>query len=209
MLRDNLKNLRKAKGFSQEELAVKLNVVRQTVSKWEQGLSVPDSEMLLRIAAELDTTVNVLLGDTVDAEESSDLKTIAAKLEVLNEQFAKRNETRRKVWRAIFIVIGVLALFALIQMLIKVIWLQIVINSVSNNGSASTAIIGGADGPTSILVATVINLLYVSRIQSFSAAAPSSVDWKMSNSLCETMVSPKRLLFSTLKSQSQTPPFFF
>ena len=155
MLRDNLKNLRKAKGFSQEELAVKLNVVRQTVSKWEQGLSVPDSEMLLRIAAELDTTVNVLLGDTVDAEESSDLKTIAAKLEVLNEQFAKRNETRRKVWRAIFIVIGVLALFALIQMLIKVIWLQIVINSVSNNGSASTAIIGGADGPTSILVATV------------------------------------------------------
>lgn len=155
MLRDNLKNLRKAKGLSQEELAVKLNVVRQTVSKWEQGLSVPDSEMLLRIAAELDTTVNVLLGDTVDAEESSDLKTIAAKLEVLNEQFAKRNETRRKVWRAIFIVIGVLALFALIQMLIKAIWLQIVINSVSNNGGASTTIIGGADGPTSILVATV------------------------------------------------------
>ena len=155
MLRDNLKNLRKAKGFSQEELAVKLNVVRQTVSKWEQGLSVPDSEMLLRIAAELDTTVNVLLGDTVDAEESSDLKTIAAKLEVLNEQFAKRNETRRKVWRAIFIVIGVLALFALIQMLIKVIWLQIVINSVGNIGDASTSIIGGADGPTSILVATV------------------------------------------------------
>ena len=155
MLSKNIKALRKAKGLSQEELAVKLNVVRQTVSKWEQGLSVPDSEMLLRIAAELDTTVNVLLGDTVDAEESSDLKTIAAKLEVLNEQFAKRNETRRKVWRAIFIVIGVLALFALIQMLIKVIWLQIVINSVSNNGSASTAIIGGADGPTSILVATV------------------------------------------------------
>ena len=154
MLSDNLKKLRKAKGLSQEELAVKLNVVRQTVSKWEQGLSVPDSEMLLRIAAELDTTVNVLLGDTVDAEESSDLKTIAAKLEVLNEQFAKRNETRRKVWRAIFIVIGVLALFALIQMLIKAIWLQIVINSVSNNGGASTAIIGGADGPTSVLVAS-------------------------------------------------------
>ena len=155
MLRDNLKNLRKAKGLSQEELAVKLNVVRQTVSKWEQGLSVPDSEMLLRIAAELDTTVNVLLGDTVDAEESSDLKTIAAKLEVLNEQFAKRNETRRKVWRAIFIAIGVLASFSLIQMLIKVIWLQTVINSVGNFSDASISIIGGADGPTSILIATV------------------------------------------------------
>lgn len=155
MLCDNLRKLRRAKGLSQEELAVKLNVVRQTISKWEQGSSVPDSEMLLRIAAELDTTVNVLLGDTVEAEESSDLKTIATKLEVLNEQFAKRNETRRKVWRAIFIAVGALSLFSLIQMVIKVLWLQIVINSVGNIGDASTAIIGGADGPTSILVATV------------------------------------------------------
>lgn len=151
MLCDNLRKLRRAKGLSQEELAIKLNVVRQTISKWEQGSSVPDSEMLLRIAAELDTTVNVLLGEPVVTEESSDLKTIAAKLEVLNEQFAKRNETRRKVWRAIFIGIGVLALFSLIQMLINVIWLQTVINSVG----ASTSIIGGADGPTSVLIATV------------------------------------------------------
>ena len=155
MLCDNLRKLRRSKGLSQEELAIKLNVVRQTISKWEQGSSVPDSEMLLRIAAELDTTVNVLLGDTVDAEESSDLKTIAAKLEVLNEQFAKRNETRRKVWRAIFIAIGVLASFSLIQMLIKVVWLQTVINSVGNFSDASISIIGGADGPTSILIATV------------------------------------------------------
>ena len=155
MLCDNLRKLRRAKGLSQEELAVKLNVVRQTISKWEQGSSVPDSEMLLRIAAELDTTVNVLLGDTVDAEESPDLKAIAAKLEVLNEQFAKRSETRRKVWRAIFIAVGALALFSLIQMVIKVVWLQIVINSVGKIGDASTSIIGGADGPTSILVATV------------------------------------------------------
>lgn len=155
MLCDNLRKLRRSKGLSQEELAIKLNVVRQTISKWEQGSSVPDSEMLLRIATELDTTVNVLLGDTVDAEESSDLKTIATKLEVLNEQFAKRNETRRKVWRAIFIAIGVLASFSLIQMLIKVIWLQTVINSVGNFSDASISIIGGADGPTSILIATV------------------------------------------------------
>ena len=155
MLCDNLRKLRRSKGLSQEELAIKLNVVRQTISKWEQGSSVPDSEMLLRIAAELDTTVNVLLGDTVDAEESSDLKTIAAKLEVLNEHFAKRNETRRKVWRAIFVAIGVLASFSLIQMLIKVVWLQTVINSVGNFSDASISIIGGADGPTSILIATV------------------------------------------------------
>ena len=49
MLSENIKRLRKAKGLSQEELAVKLNVVRQTVSKWEQGLSVPDADLLIKL----------------------------------------------------------------------------------------------------------------------------------------------------------------
>ena len=61
MLNENIKNLRKAKGLSQEELAIKLNVVRQTVSKWEKGLSVPDSSMLISLAKELDTSVSILL----------------------------------------------------------------------------------------------------------------------------------------------------
>lgn len=47
MLSENIKTIRKSKGLSQQELAVQLNVVRQTVSKWEQGLSVPDSDLLL------------------------------------------------------------------------------------------------------------------------------------------------------------------
>ena len=59
MLNENIKNLRKAKGISQEELAVRLNVVRQTVSKWERGISVPDSGMLISLAEELDTSVSV------------------------------------------------------------------------------------------------------------------------------------------------------
>ena len=50
MLKENIKTLRKSKGLSQEELAIKLNVVRQTISKWEQGLSVPDAEMLIKLA---------------------------------------------------------------------------------------------------------------------------------------------------------------
>ena len=57
MLKDNLKTLRKNKGLSQEELSVKLNVVRQTVSKCEQGLSVPDAEMLISISEVFDTPV--------------------------------------------------------------------------------------------------------------------------------------------------------
>lgn len=65
MLNENIKNLRKTKGLSQEELANRLNVVRQTVSKWEKGLSVPDSSMLISLSDELDTSVSVLLGETV------------------------------------------------------------------------------------------------------------------------------------------------
>ena len=49
MLNENIKAIRKSKGLSQQELAIKLNVVRQTISKWEQGLSVPDSDMLISI----------------------------------------------------------------------------------------------------------------------------------------------------------------
>ena len=50
MLNENIKAIRKSKGLSQEELAVRLNVVRQTVSKWENGLSVPVSDMLILIS---------------------------------------------------------------------------------------------------------------------------------------------------------------
>ncbi len=58
MLNENIKAIRKSKGLSQEELAVKLNVVRQTISKWEQGLSVPDSDMLISISEVLETSVS-------------------------------------------------------------------------------------------------------------------------------------------------------
>lgn len=61
MLAENLKALRKAKGLSQEELAARLHVVRQTVSKWEKGRSVPDADLLIRLAEELDTTSAALL----------------------------------------------------------------------------------------------------------------------------------------------------
>ena len=61
MLKDNLKSARKAKRLSQEELAIKLNVVRQTISKWEQGLSVPDAEMLISISEVFDTPISTLL----------------------------------------------------------------------------------------------------------------------------------------------------
>ena len=61
MLSENIKKIRKSKGLTQKDLALQLNVVRQTVSKWEQGLSVPDSEMLISLSKVFDVPVNVLL----------------------------------------------------------------------------------------------------------------------------------------------------
>lgn len=105
MLNENIRNLRKSKGLSQEELAIKLNVVRQTISKWEKGLSVPDSGMLISLAEELDTSVSTLLGETVQEEclREENIKNISEKLEVINLQLAKRSEIRIKVIRYLLI----------------------------------------------------------------------------------------------------------
>ena len=106
MLNANLKSVRKSKGLSQEELAVKLHVVRQTVSKWEQGLSVPDSDMLIAISEILETPVSELLGETVSEQKPDDLKVISEKLEEINLQFAKRKQRKRKILFWLFAVFG-------------------------------------------------------------------------------------------------------
>ena len=96
MLKDNLKILRKNKGLSQEELSIKLHVVRQTVSKWESGLSVPDAEMLMTISEILETPVSEILGESIEEKEKNDLKVISEKLEVINEQLAMKQKQKRK-----------------------------------------------------------------------------------------------------------------
>ena len=113
MLNENIKAIRKSKGLSQEELAVMLHVVRQTISKWEQGLSVPDSDMLISISEVLETPVSTLLGETVTAPKADDLKAISEKLEIINLQLAQRKTTRRKMLHWLFLslcaVIGIIS----------------------------------------------------------------------------------------------------
>ena len=109
MLNENIKAIRKSKGLSQQDLADKLNVVRQTISKWEQGLSVPDSDLLLALSEALETPVSTLLGETVAEPEAEDLRAIAEKLEVLNLQLAQRKELRRKALRGLFLLLGAAA----------------------------------------------------------------------------------------------------
>ena len=114
MLNENIKAIRKSKGLSQEELAIKLHVVRQTISKWEQGLSVPDSNMLISISEVLETPVSTLLGETIAAPKRNDLKAISEKLEVINLQLAKKAAAKRKMlqWLFIFIACGIVIIFA-------------------------------------------------------------------------------------------------
>ena len=114
MLNENMKAIRKAKGLSQQ-----LNVVRQTISKWEQGLSVPDSDMLISISEALETPVSTLLGENVIESEIDDLKAISAKLEVINLQLAQRKATRRKIirWLLISLCAIIIMVFAALAIL--------------------------------------------------------------------------------------------
>ena len=116
MLNKNIKALRKSKGLSQQDLADKLNVVRQTISKWEQGLSVPDSDLLIALSEALETPVSTLLGETVAETEADTVKVLSEKLEIINLQFARRKAMRRSAlhWALVAVCVGILAVAAVL-----------------------------------------------------------------------------------------------
>lgn len=103
MFNENLRELRKSKGFTQEELATKINVVRQTVSKWEKGLSVPDADSLQKIADVLDVEVSQLLGAKIEKEENKN--EIAEQLSRINEQLVIKNRRTKKIVTAICVIL--------------------------------------------------------------------------------------------------------
>ena len=114
MLNENIKQLRKNKGYTQETLAQQLGVVRQTVSKWEKGLSVPDAELLQKIAEVLEVDVGELLGASAVSEK--DNGEIAQQLVRINEQLAIKNRRARRVWKTIGIVAAVVASLNILMM---------------------------------------------------------------------------------------------
>lgn len=120
MFGENLKTLRKQKGMSQETLAQQLHVVRQTISKWEKGLSVPDADMLTRIAELFEVPVSDLLGSQIPEEK--DINEIAVQLAVLNEQLANRSRRNRKLVKGILIglaaIIGVWLLLTVLGLVL-------------------------------------------------------------------------------------------
>lgn len=95
MLSENIKKLRKERGLSQEELAIQVHVVRQTLSKWENNLSVPDADQLVLLADALGVSVGTLLGTELD--DPCDGEAIAAELERANKQIARHAEELHEV----------------------------------------------------------------------------------------------------------------
>lgn len=119
MLSDNIKILRKKKGYSQETLAEQLHVVRQTISKWEKGLSVPDSALLIRLAEVFEVPVSELLGERIEAEEQPNA--LAEQLARINEQLAIRNRRGKRIWKALaWIAGGIVAAILLVTLLLAV-----------------------------------------------------------------------------------------
>lgn len=105
MLSENLKSFRKSKGLTQEELAIRLKVVRQTVSKWEKGLSVPDADTLIRIAEILEVNVSDLLGIHIkEGTEEATTTDITEQLSRINEQLAIKNRRSHRIWKTIAII---------------------------------------------------------------------------------------------------------
>lgn len=151
MLSENIKKLRLAKGLSQTELASRLHVVRQTISKWEKGLSVPDAALLIRLAEALDTSVTALLGEPAPQDAAPTLAELAARLEHLNNAFSRRTELRRRGWRIFFSIgLGVTMLSLIFTLLTSLppSWLW-------ESAARDVAIIGGADGPTTVFVSDI------------------------------------------------------
>ena len=119
MLSENIRTIRKSKGLSQEDLAEKIHVVRQTVSKWEQGLSVPDADLLLALSDTLETPVSTLLGETISAPETDEIKTLAEKLEALNLLLARQKERKRAAlhWTLLALCGAIVLVFAALFLL--------------------------------------------------------------------------------------------
>lgn len=113
MLGETIVTLRKQKRLSQQDLADRLHVVRQTISKWEKNLSVPDADALVRLADALDATVPQLLGAPVEADAPA--ADVAAALTRINEQLAIQNRRRSRIWKVVAWVLGILLLLNILN----------------------------------------------------------------------------------------------
>ena len=112
MLGERIRALRQKKGYTQEEIASRLHVTRQTISKWEKNYSVPDADLLVKLAEVLEVKTSQLLGGKeAEDEAAAGVKpdAYAQQLAHIAEQMAVRNRQSRRIWKIIgFVLAGVL-----------------------------------------------------------------------------------------------------
>ena len=133
LFNENLKKIRKERGYTQEELAAKVGVVRQTVSKWEKGLSVPDTDILCKIAEVLDTNINILLGDEIatdvddlnqlnsnEKKNNNDNNVVEEQLTKISKQLTIKNKWNRKIWKTIGFILVAIVIFNIFLVLFNV-----------------------------------------------------------------------------------------
>ena len=138
MLGENIKALRKSKGLTQEELAIRINVVRQTVSKWEKGFSVPDAEALQKIADVLEVDVKQLLGTNVEMGKSNNNE-LVEQLARINEQLIIKNKRASRIWKIVGIVL--LSIMAINIILVAFGYVLFGVNTSSSSGSLEVKVV--------------------------------------------------------------------
>lgn len=132
MIGENIKAIRKNKGMTQEELAIKLNVARQTISKWEKGLTVPDAEMVQKISEILDVDIKQLLGTEIHVEKASN--ELVEQLSRINEQLAFKNQRSRRIYK----IVGFVFLIVILIVILLGTWGGIIFNSFSGSDTSET-----------------------------------------------------------------------
>ena len=118
MLSDKIKYTRIEKEMTQLQLANHLNIVRQTVSKWEKGLSVPDADMLVKIAELFDISVSELLGVNIDNSEES--KIISNQLLEINKELAIKNRRNSLILKVVIAIIVGYIVFQIVMLILSV-----------------------------------------------------------------------------------------
>lgn len=149
MLQENIKSYRKEKGLTQEELAIRVNVVRQTVSKWEKGLSVPDADMLQKIAEVLEISVSQLLGK--EEEPEKDRNEVAEQLSRINEQLAIRNRRSRRIWTIVGVILGLWILIHIIGFVLSYAAYSTMTTTTEMTVSEAVQILEDAEGNTLVI----------------------------------------------------------
>lgn len=94
---------RKRKSLTQIQLAEKLNITDKAVSKWERGMAMPDSSIMLELCDILDITVNELLSGEKISMENNDRKNEQLLVD-MSKELEKKNKT---IWNSMWIIMGV------------------------------------------------------------------------------------------------------